>query len=92
VASDNCTVLKAQRYSNFVAKLTLMIEDRLFRDAGLIALKQGTSLEELVREYLENLVAAKSLRDESKKWLLNTRFDYKAGDFDRDSSYQRWGT
>jgi hypothetical protein len=58
VASDNCTVLKEQRYSNFVVKLTLMIEDRLFRDAGLIALKQGTSLEELVREYLENLVAA----------------------------------
>ena len=78
-----------QRYSNFVAKLTLMIEDRLFRDAGLIALKQGTSLGELVREYLENLVAENSRRDEAKQWLLKTRFDYKAGDFDRDSSYQR---
>lgn len=72
-----------------MANLTLVIDDRLLKDARRLALEQDTSVNQLVREYLEKLVAANSRKEEAKQWLLNTRFSYKAGDFDRDSLYER---
>ena len=72
-----------------MANLTLVIEDRLLKDARRLALEQDTSVNQLVREYLETLVAANTKRAEAKEWLLKTRFEYKAGDFDRDSLYER---
>ena len=72
-----------------MANLTLVIDDRLLKDARRLALEQDTSVNQLVREYLEALVATNSKREEAKQWLLKTRFEYKAGDFDRDSLYER---
>ena len=72
-----------------MANITLVIDDHLLKDARRLALEQDTSVNQLVREYLETLVAANSKREEAKQWLLKTRFEYKAGDFDRDSLYER---
>lgn len=76
-------------YTDYVANLTLVIDDHLLKDARRLALEQDTSVNQLVREYLETLVASSSRKAEAKEWLIRARFEYAAGDFDRDSLYER---
>lgn len=44
-------------YADAVANLTLVIADELLKEARILALRQDTSVNQLVREYLEGLVA-----------------------------------
>ncbi len=72
-----------------MANLTLSIDDHLLKDARRLALEQDTSVNRLVRDYLETLVATHSRKEEAKRWLPTKRFNYQAGNFDRVDLYER---
>lgn len=76
-------------YTDSVANLTLSIEDGLLKEARKLALEQDTSVNQLVREYLETMVASHSRKEEAKRFLLSARFDYRGGHFDREDLYER---
>ena len=76
-------------YTVYVANLTLSIEDRLLKEARNLALEQDTCVNQLVREFLENMVASHSRKEEAKRFLLSARFDYRGGHFNREDLYER---
>jgi hypothetical protein len=72
-----------------VANLTLSIDDDLLKAARQCALEQDTSVNSLVRDFLEQMTQFKSRKDAATQRLLTTNFGYKAGSLDRDSLYDR---
>ncbi len=72
-----------------MANLTLSIDDDLLKQARRIALDQDTSVNQLVRDYLEQIVHGKSGKEKARRFLLTTRFAYDPTPLDRDSIYER---
>ena len=76
-------------YADSVANLTLVIADELLKEARILALRQDTSVNQLVREYLEGLVAQGGRRSAARERLEATRLDYVAERFVREEAYER---
>ena len=72
-----------------MANLTLSIDDDLLKQARRIALDRDTSVNQLVREFLEQIVQGKSRKEKARQFLLTTRFPYDPTPLDRDSIYER---
>jgi hypothetical protein len=49
--------------------LTLTIEEELLRTARKLALDRNTSVNQLVREYLEQLVSEDSRQQSARRWI-----------------------
>ncbi len=54
-----------------MANLTLAVDDQLLRRARLRALEQGTSVNALLRDYLEAFAGAREARRQAISELLN---------------------
>ena len=76
-------------YADPVANLTLVISDEILKEARILALRQDTSVNQLVRTYLEGLVAQGGRRSAALKRLERTRLDYVAERFVREEVYER---
>ena len=72
-----------------MANLTLVIDDKLLKEARKLAIDQDTSVNQMVREFLEEKVNQSSRREQALEVLLNTRFDFKMEPFNRDEIYER---
>ena len=62
-----------------MANLTITIDDQILRRARIRALEQGTSVNALVREYLEAYSGVKATRAEAVKRLLDLSRRAKSG-------------
>ena len=76
-------------YTDYVANLTLVIEDELLKEARKLAIDQNTSVNQMVREFLESKVNQSSRREQALERLLKARFDFKMEPFNRDEIYER---
>lgn len=82
-----------------MANLTLSIKDDLLRKARMRALEQGTSVNDLVRQYLEKLVADERAEQARRDaWLAdfealaqNANGGSGGKKWTRDSLYERGG-
>ena len=52
-----------------IQNLTLTIEEELLRTARKLALDRNTSVNQLVREYLEQLVSEDSRQQSAHRWI-----------------------
>ena len=77
------------RYTGPVANLTLVISDEILKEARILALRQDTSVNQLVRAYLEGLVSEAGRRSAARERLEGTRLDYAAERFRREETYER---
>ncbi len=78
-----------QCYTGNVANLTIAIDDELLKRARIRALETGTSVNALVREYLQDFAGADSAPTES---LLELALEMAVGGlvgFDRDELHAR---
>ena len=73
-------------YTNSVANLTLVVPDEILKEARILALRQDTSVNQLVRTYLEGVVAQGGRRPAALERLESTRLDYVAERFVRDGA------
>lgn len=72
--------------------ITLSIDDRVVEDARKLAQARGTSVNQLVREYLEGLVRprdAESYRVELRRLTAEGQGRSKGWRFDRETLHQR---
>jgi hypothetical protein len=76
-------------HTDLVANLTLVISDELLKAARVLALRQGASVNQLVREHLEGLVAQGGRRSAARERLEAARLDYVAEGFIREEAYKR---
>jgi hypothetical protein len=76
-------------YAGAVANLTLVIEDDLLKSARKLAIDRDTSVNQMVREYLEAQVHQASARQQAKARLLSTRFPAPEITWTRDDLYAR---
>ncbi len=76
-----------------MANLTLAVDDQLLLRARLRALEQGTSVNALLREYLEAFAGARKARRQAVSELLDmsTRAESRRGDrrWTRDELHDR---
>jgi hypothetical protein len=75
-----------------MANLTLSIQDRLLERAREVAASQGTSLNGLVRGFLESIAAeppAGDQADELRRLFLSSCGDSKGWRFNRDELHER---
>ena len=76
-----------------MANLTLAVDDQLLRRARLRALEQGTSVNALLREYLESYTGASRARREAVSELLamSAEAESRRGDrrWTRDELHER---
>ncbi len=77
-----------------MANLTLAIDDELLHQARLVALEQRTTVNALVRRYLEEIVAAREGEPPLGRFVELSRTVHAGGDepdraFDRASLYDR---
>lgn len=78
-----------KHYTGYVANLTIAIDDELLKRARIRALETGTSVNALVREYLQDFAGADSAPTES---LLEMALEMAVGGlvgFDRDELHAR---
>lgn len=76
-------------YTDPVANLTLAIGDDLLRAARKLAVDRDTTVNQMVREFLELQVRQASRRQEAKARLLELRLPGKAVTWKRDELYER---
>lgn len=76
-------------YTDPVANLTLVIEDELLKEARKLAIDQNTSVNQMVREFLESKVNQLSRREQARQRLLSTRLNFEMQPFNRDEIYER---
>jgi hypothetical protein len=72
--------------------ITLSVEDRLVEEARKLAQARGTSLNQLVRDYLEGLVRprkAEGYSTELRRLTAEGRGRSKGWRFDRDELHER---
>jgi biotin-(acetyl-CoA carboxylase) ligase len=77
-----------------MTNLTLSIDDELLKRARIHALEQDTSVNTLVRDYLENLVAERSPRSGMAEFLVVARSVHagsgkRGRTWTRDELYER---
>jgi len=61
-----------------MANLTITLDDQVLKRARIRALEQGTSVNALVRDYLEAYSGAKAVRDGAVKHLLDLSLNAKS--------------
>ncbi len=83
------SIARDQRDTDAVANLTLAIADDLLRAARKLAVDRDTTVNQMVREYLEMQVRQASRRQEAKARLLELRLPGKAVTWRRDELYER---
>ena len=76
-------------YTDPVANLILVIEDELLKEARKLAIDQNTSVNQMVREFLESKVNQLSRREQARQRLLSTRLNFEMQPFNRDEIYER---
>ena len=76
-------------YTGPVTNLTLAIDDGLLKDARKLAIDQNTTVNQMVREFLETAVRQSSTRDQARQRLLSTRMTFQPGPLNRDELYAR---
>ena len=76
-------------YTDPVANLTLVIEDELLKEARKLAIDSNTSVNQMVREFLESKVNQSSRREQARQRLLSTRLNFEMQPFNRDEIYER---
>lgn len=72
-----------------MANLTLAIEDELLKQARRLALERDTTVNQMVREYLENAVQLQSRRAEARLRLLSRRYPGAEIIWKREDLYER---
>jgi len=72
-----------------VANLTLVIEDQLLREARKLAIDRGTSVNQMVREYLEATVRQSTARHEARERLLRVSLPVGPITWKREDLYDR---
>jgi metal-responsive CopG/Arc/MetJ family transcriptional regulator len=72
-----------------MARLTISVDDKLLEAARSIARSRNATVQQLVRDLLQQLPELEARRQEAKHFLLTTSFDYEPTPFDRDSIYER---
>ncbi len=78
-----------RRYTGAVANLTLVISDGILKEGRILALRQDTSVNQLVRAYLEGFVSQAGRRSAARERLEGARLDYAAERFRREETYER---
>ena len=76
-------------YTDYVPNLTLVIEDRLLREARKLAVDRGTSVNQMVREFLENTVRQSETRSQARDRLLRLSLSIGRITWNRDELYER---
>lgn len=61
-----------------MANLTITLDDEILKRARIRALEQGTSVNAVLREYLEAYVGVASIREEAVKRLLELSRDARS--------------
>ena len=72
-----------------MANLTLAIEDQILKEARKLAVDRDTTVNQMVREFLENEVRRHSRSEEAKRRLLSYRFPGRPITWKRDDLYER---
>lgn len=72
-----------------MANLTLAIDDALLKAARKLAIDKDTTVNKMVREFLEAQVRQASVRDHAKRRLLSFRVPGKMVTWTRDELYER---
>jgi len=73
----------------YVANLTLAIDDQLLRDARKLAVDRGTSVNQMVREFLETAVRQSTSRQQARDRLLRLSLPVGRITWKRDELYER---
>jgi plasmid stability protein len=82
-------------YTDPVANLTLTIDDDTLRAARIRALEQGTSVNAVVREYLEQYAYRESAREAVEAFLRRAERSHASSgpggrSWTREELYDRW--
>lgn len=72
-----------------MANLTLAIDDRLLREARKLAIDRDTTVNQMVREFLEDSVQSVSRRPAARRRLLSIRLSLPPVTWSRESLYER---
>ena len=72
-----------------MVKITLSIEDNLLKEVRRLAIDQNTSVNQMVREFLESKVHQSSRREQAMQRLLSTRLNFELQPFNREEIYER---
>jgi hypothetical protein len=76
-------------YTDYVPNLTLVIEDELLKDARKFAIDRDTTVNQMVREFLESVVRQASDRAAARERLLSRRYPIGKITWTRDELYER---
>lgn len=69
--------------------LTLAIEDELLKEARKLAIDRDTTVNQMVREFLESMVRQASDRVAARERLLSRRYPIGEISWTRDEIYER---
>ena len=72
-----------------VSNLTLAIEDELLKEARKLAIDRDTTLNQMVREFLESAVRQASDRQAARERLFSRRYPAGKLTWTRDEIYER---
>lgn len=72
-----------------MANLTLAIEDKLLKEARKLAVDRDTTVNQMVREFLESAVHEASDRHAARERLLSRRYKIGKITWNRDDLYAR---
>lgn len=72
-----------------MANLTLAIEDELLKEARKLAIERDTTVNQMVREFLEGQVKSQSRRALAGKRLLSRRYPAVPITWRREDLYER---
>lgn len=71
-----------------MANLTLTVDDQLLRDARKLAVDRGTSVNQMVREFLETAVRQSTSRQQPRNRLLRLSLPIGPITWKRDDLYE----
>jgi hypothetical protein len=72
-----------------VQNLTLAIEDELLKEARKLAIDRDTTVNQMVREFLESVVRQASDRGAARERLLSRKYPIGEITWKRDDLYER---
>lgn len=72
-----------------MANLTLVVDDQLLRDARKLAIDQNTSVNQMVREFLEQSVGQSAARAKARERLMALSLPIGPIDWKREDLYER---
>lgn len=76
-------------YTDPVANVTLTLDDELLRSARKLAIDLDSSVNQMVREYLQKEVRHASRKSIAKARLLNWKIEHEVVAWTRDEIYER---